>query len=205
MVWDGVSEPDARLKPEICAAEITVFLDNNIIGDEAPATRFLWQCRDAGWIRLQLTDVTGTEQLDMPSEKSHLRYEAGQLAEALTPLVLGHSRLGSSVTASEEDSERIDRVFRILHPNADPATTRKNNVRDAMTVAGAARYGGDFLATRDGNILQKTEPLFEELGIRCSDPETIESEVRASIRGVARNRPLTGWPRWVPSWIPDPE
>jgi hypothetical protein len=202
VLWDGISEPEGSLKPEICAAGLTVFLDTNVIGDDSEAMVFLWRCRREGWIRIQRTDILETEFLELPPELEALRLQAALLAEVLTPFVAGHSRLDVSVVASEVDRARIERAFRILHPRADLETTKKNNVRDAMTVAGVARYGGDFLATRDRGILRHRSSICEELQVVCDEPEAIERSVRRRICDIARNRPRTGWPKWIPAWVP---
>ena len=202
MVWDGVSEPDARLKPEIAAAGLTVFLDTNIIGDESEATVLLWRCRQEGWIRLQRTDVMETEHLKLPPNEEHKRGVASELAEVMTPFVFGHSRLDSSILGDIDDGEHIARAFKILHPRADWDATRRNNIRDAMIVAGCARYAGDFLTTRDTNMLKKGDLLHAAFGIRCATPEAVESEARRAIKTTLQGHSLTGRPKWVPAWTP---
>lgn len=202
-MWNRESEPLTRLKPEVNAASITIFVDTNFIGEPLASIEFLNRCRAEGWVRLQRTDVIGTEHLTLPAGKEFKRDIAAELAESLTPFVLNHSRLDSSVLASGDDEERILTVFRILHPNADFKNTRKNNVRDAMTVAGSARYGGDYLATADKGILKKSDALFEALGIRCLHPDVMADVVVAAIQRTVRNQPLTRWPMWMPEWRPE--
>lgn len=201
-MWDGRSEPPELLKPEVDAASITMFVDTNIIGEPMQSIQFLWRCRKEGWVRLQRTDVIETEYETLPSEFEFKRDIAGQLAESLTPFVLDHSRLDSAVLASGDDEERILTAFRILHPNADFRNTRKNNVRDAMTLAGSARYGGDYLVTRDDNIIKKSDALHDALAIRCLHPDVMADVVVSAIQRTVKNQPLTGWPRWMPAWRP---
>lgn len=201
-MWDGISEPPDRLKPEVNAASVTVFIDTNIVGEPLPSIEFLWRCRQEGWVRLQRTDVIGTEHLTLPPELGYKRDIAEELAESLTPFVLGHSRLDSSVLGGEDDRQRLMAAFRILHPKANLAATRKNNVRDAMTVAGSARYGADYLMTLDKGVLKKSDALHDALAIRCLHPDAMADVVVEAINRTVRNQPLTGWPRWLPAWRP---
>jgi hypothetical protein len=69
---------------------------------------------------------------------------------------LDHSVLGSDV-----DDARIDAVLRILRPNALRSTATKNDLRDAMHVATAIRYGASHFVTSDKNILRRKAKLRE--------------------------------------------
>ncbi len=205
MIWDRVSEPDKRLKPEVNAAQIFAFVDTNFIGDASESVAFLWRCRAEGWIRLQKTDVIDTEHLTMKPELDYKRDISSELVESFTPFVLGNSRINFGVLASDEDKKNFEDTFKILHPNADIETTRKNNVRDAMTVSGSARYGGKFLVTKDLNILKKSLALQERLGIQSVEPETMAQIVKEAIWRTVRNQALTGHPKWMPEWVPQRE
>lgn len=202
-MWDRESEPPTRLKPEVNAASLAIFVDTNFIGESLTSVEFLNRCRVEGWVRLQRTDVIGTEHLTLPAGKEFKRGISAELAEVFTPMRLDYSRVGSSVLGSAEDESCFMTVFRILHPKADLATTRKNNIFDAMTVAGSARYGGDYLATADKGILKKSDALFEALAIRCLHPDAIADVVVDAIQRTVRNQPLTGWPKWMPEWRPE--
>lgn len=201
-MWDGESEPDDRLKPEVNAARVYSFVDTNVIGSPQQSVDFLMRCRREGWIRLERTDVIETEYENLPAELDFKRELAAELAEVLTPFVIGHSRLESAVLGSEEDRSRFLTAFRILHPGADISTTRKNNIRDAMTVSGSARYGGEYLVTNDGRVLAKSDALYRALSIRCLHPEAMAEVVLQAIHRTVRNQPLTGSPRWLPGWRP---
>jgi hypothetical protein len=49
-----------------------------------------------------------------------------------------------------EDQERLDRVFAALFPGRDLKSGRTQDVRDAMNIATAIRYGANGFITRDG-------------------------------------------------------
>lgn len=198
-MWDRVSEPSDGLKPEVNAARIYMFVDTNFIGAVDPSVAFLLRCRREGWIRIERTDIIDTEYLRLPPELGYKRDLASELAEVFTPFVPGHSRLDNAVAGSSDDENRFQTAFRILHPGADLETTRKNNIRDAMTVSGSARYGGDYLVTGDKGILAKSDALHDALAIRCLNSDDMAAVVLAAIERTVKNEPLTGWPDGCPS------
>jgi len=115
-----------------------------------------------GWINLSVTDTVGTEV--RPGTANALssliaRYDL-VLPEVLGPAVLDHSRWDHSVWANEDDDERLEQVWRCLKPNQRdlPRSKRKkNDLRDAMHVATAIRYGFKGLLTRDEDLLGASE------------------------------------------------
>jgi hypothetical protein len=124
-------------------------LDTNIIDDSSEATAGLIELLTDGWIALQTTDTVGTE---IAGTKIACLPEFEQLPEAFGPLTFGHSRWGSSVLGTPEDSDRIDRVLTIVHPTAERATTRKQHLRDALHISTAIRYAMDGFITRDQRL-----------------------------------------------------
>lgn len=137
-------------------------VDTNVIDDESPASAALRAHASAGRIRLSRTDVVDTELAGAPPEKrAQLLERSAELDEYLGPLVLDHSRLGYAVVGGAADEERLERVFRILHPGGDRQKPGSHDLRDAMHVATAIRYGADGFITLDKGILRKREALVE--------------------------------------------
>jgi len=124
-------------------------IDTNIIDDESPATSGLIELLTGGWIDLQTTDTVGTE---IAGTRIAPLPEFEQLPEAFGPLVLGHSRFGSSVFGTAEDSARIDQVLAIVHASANRRTARKQHLRDAMHISTAIRYAMNGFITRDKHL-----------------------------------------------------
>jgi hypothetical protein len=130
---------------------LTFAIDNHIVDGTTPAEIELRRVHTEGWIELVLTDVTRTEWLAAnPDKRQQLEDLALGYAEYHGPVVLGHSRLGSTVLGSAEDRERLERVFAALVPGTDFKSARTQDVRDAMNVATAIRYGTNGFITRDG-------------------------------------------------------
>jgi hypothetical protein len=202
-MWDRVSEPDRRLKPEISVTGLCLYFDTNVIRDQSEAVRLLWRCRQEGWVRIQRTDVMDTELETARSDKRNwLLEESGLLAESLGALVLDNSRVDSAVIGTDRDRADFRDAFSILHPNLAVADACDNDIRDAMHVCGAARYGADFFVTRDKGILRKSGQLLERFAASAGDPETVLVAVGKTISDFLKARAITGRPAWVPVWKP---
>ncbi len=198
-----MDEPRADLKAELGRTGLTFFVDTNVIGERSEAVAQLYRCRAEGWIRIQRMDVLDTELMkgSMDAQQQFLE-ESSRLAEALGPFVVGHSRLGSSVIGGPEDVERLNGVFDLLHPSLNMRDAKENHVRDAMHVAGAARYGASLFVTRDKGILKKRERLQEALGIRVANPDDALVMVRNAIRAIIIARARGAAIGWLPKWVP---
>jgi hypothetical protein len=130
---------------------LTFAIDNHIVDGTTPAEIELRRLHTEGWIELVLTDVTRTEWLAAnPEKRRQLEDLAIGYVEYHGPMVLGQSRLGSAVLGSSEDQGRLERVFAALVPGTDLKSGRTQDVRDAMNVATAIRYGTNGFITRDG-------------------------------------------------------
>jgi hypothetical protein len=135
---------------------LTLYVDTNIVDAMDDAALSLRRLRDEGWISLQRTDTMDTELAAAPEEKrAQLTEASASYPEAFGPMVWGQSRWDSSVFGSSEDQARLDTVFAILFPGADRMSTRGNNVRDAMHISTAIRYGAFGFVTRDRKLLNK--------------------------------------------------
>jgi hypothetical protein len=111
------------------------------------------------------TDAMDTElstakaTADDPDKRARLLGLSAPLQEQLGAWVLGHSRLGSSVLGNADDQAVWDRVWDTIHPGKDRATARDNNVKDAMHVWTAIRYGSDAFVTLDEGLLKRADAV----------------------------------------------
>ena len=117
-----------------------------------------------GWLTLAVTDVVGTEVNAQTGEAlpRWIEDRGVFLPEVLGPLVLGHSRLDHAVLSSEEDQQRLDKVFSEVKPGQADLPRRERNPhdqRDAMHVATASRYAYDGLLTSDIDLLKASTRL----------------------------------------------
>lgn len=203
--WDGQSDPAPSLKTELSLTNITLYFDVHVLDATDDATRVLRRAREEGWIRLQKSDVMDTELMQAKDAevRRQLINDSSLYPEALGPLIVGHSRLGHTITGGQEDDERLDRVLSILYPRIQRATVRRQHVRDAMHIATAIRYCGTGFVTRDRRLLGKAPSIAETFdGFRLLTPEEAAALVLEAIRGVVAAHIVIGSPRWIPSWIP---
>ena len=116
----------------------------------------------------------------------------------------GQSRWDSSVFGSSEDQARLDTVFAILFPGAERTSTRGNNVRDAMHISTAIRYGAFGFVTRDRKLLNKFQQIADRFqGFRVWPPEDAVAEAIDRIRAARelhRREPHRGA---LPAWPSD--
>jgi hypothetical protein len=193
---------------------LTFAIDNHIVDGTTPAEVELRRLHTEGWIELVLTDVTRTEWVAAdPEKRQQLEDLAIGYAEYHGPAVWGHFRWGSAVWGGAEDRERLERVFAALVPGTDLKSGRAQDVRDAMNVATAIRYGTNGFITRDGigkdrGVLHSAGAIkaaFDDFSILS--PEQALAFVERTMRGwqavqLKRSPPVTGGQPGIPS---DPE
>jgi hypothetical protein len=133
---------------------LLLFVDTNLIGSHDAEVRDLVRLHQEGWIRLQRTDTVDTELVTKsdPDRKAELLGESAAFVESLGVFVLDHSRLDHAVLGGSADETRLDLVFKTLFPNAERGG---NNLRDAMHVSTALKYGADGFVTHDKRVLKR--------------------------------------------------
>ncbi|MGH9054015.1 MAG: hypothetical protein ACRDWX_13600 [Acidimicrobiia bacterium] len=140
---------------------LSFMLDTNTVTDDSPAMQGLLELHQAGWIEVARSDVVETEFLKASSDKrEELLEDARRFSEYLGPAVWGHSRWGSALWGSEEDKTLLERVFAAVYSNRGYGSV-SNDLRDAMHVAWAVRYGKTALVTRDKAMLKANERVSE--------------------------------------------
>jgi len=158
--------------------------DTNFLDDPSAAAAELRQLDADGWIMLRASDAVGAELArDRDEERrSMLRDEATSYPEAWGPAVFDESRIGSGLIGDDADAERFNRVFALLFPGTDRASTSRtasNKRRDAMHIATALRYGAGIFITRDQALLKKTGAIAADFNdFRIVEPEQALSFAR---------------------------
>jgi len=123
---------------------VILYFDVNFVDDETPAAHRLRQYHAEGWITLIRSDTLDTELENTKDEskREELLAASRPYIESLGPGVVGSSRVGHMLIASDNDAAGLDRVYSILFPGSDRRHSSHRKVRDAMHVATAIRYGG---------------------------------------------------------------
>jgi hypothetical protein len=172
------------------------YVDTNFVDDPAPAAQSLRERHRHGWINLVRTDTVDTEleTAQDPAKRDKLLDASSEYVESLGPVVLDNSRLDHAVLGSDDDEDRLDRVFRILFPDSmrsETSTGRaRRKVRDAMHVTTAIRYAGTAFITRDEtDLLPKAKAIADAFdGFRIMSPEdALELTERMRARYVHRH------------------
>ncbi len=118
-------------------------------------------------VSLARTDVVDTELDPLKNEMVDGYFLASvPYLELYGTLVIGHSRIGHSVLASEGDVQRLDRVKEIVNIRFDSPRNQVHDIRDSMHIETAIRYGYDGLITEDKRLLGRHKVLFSEFGFR---------------------------------------
>lgn len=179
------------------ATGLLIFLDTNQVDDASPASVWLRTLDFEGWIQLQRTDTVDTELSSANDEKrDHLLAQSQSFVESFGPLVLDHSRLDHAVLGSDEDSARLHLACDVLWDRSEGLS--KNNLRDAMHVSTAVRYGANGLVTRDKRLLKRADAIRAAFdGFLLVTPETaFRVALRLRARATVRALPgLQGPPR----------
>jgi hypothetical protein len=209
MVWPPREPEDATLVPYLNLAAITFGIDNNFLGERTAAEQDLRRLQTSGWITLQRSDAVATEQAKSPSGDPGAPARGNEMAdypEAMGPLVLGFSRLGSSVLASTEEGGIFENLKQTLRPNSN---VRQSDVFDAMHLLTAARYGVRAFLTRDKNLLKRGDPIRTALGptwgptFNVWTPERALHQSVAAVRGLRAMAISEGF--WLPTYPSDGE
>ena len=145
------------------------------------------QCR----VFLAKTDVVDTE-LDPKKNVmvGNLFLASIKYLELLGPVVLEHSRLDHSVLASDEDVERLDRVKEIIGIRQISERYAKHDLRDAMHIATAIRYGYNGFITGDKRLVKRNNQFVSDFGFRIMNVESAVVHVKNLIDHVARRDEL---------------
>jgi predicted nucleic acid-binding protein len=112
------------------------------------------------------------------------------LLELHGPLVLGHSRQNHSVLASEEDVQRLDRVKEIVGMRTASKRRANHDLRDAMHIATAIRYGYNGFITGDKRLVKRNNQFVSDFGFRIMNVESAVIHVKNLIDHVARRDEL---------------
>jgi predicted nucleic acid-binding protein len=97
------------------------------------------------------------------------------------PVVLDNSRLNHTVLASDEDVQRLDRVKEIVGIRSTSERNAKHDLRDAMHIATAIRYGYNGLVTGDKRLLKHNNQFLSEFGFRIMNVESAVAHVNGLI------------------------
>lgn len=162
---------------------ISVYIDTNCINakQDDETLNELEKFYQDEKIIIETTDTLETELREGKGYPKGLGKASGYIF-SYGPAVLGHSRLGSSIVGSEEDDRRLGRVLEILFGRKPRPQYSKNEIRDAMHIATAIRYGGTYFVTKDRALLKKSQQIKNEFQIVIDTPEECFIQVKERLK-----------------------
>lgn len=184
----------------------TYYLDANTFIDleNDPSTDtpmgFIYRAFVEGWLGIGLTDTTAVERHGKFGLDLGLRDPALWAFESPGPLVLGHSRLDSSVTSSEADAARLDAIHRILKPGKQPDQLNHHDFRDGLQINTTLRYGGRHFITRDNKILKRSQVFYDTFELVVITPADARTAVMSAIESARAREAARGNTMWLPDW-----
>lgn len=167
---------------------ILVYLDTSCVNakQKIEALNELDRLNDEEKIMVEITDTFETE---LRSGKGYSRGlpKASKYIFSEGPAVVGYSRLGSCIVSSDEDDRRMARVLEILFRKKPRAKYTSNEIRDAMHISTAIRYGGTYFVTLDKKVLKKAEEIKNEFQITLANPEECLRQVNERLSKAQDN------------------
>lgn len=162
---------------------ISVFIDTNCINAKQsikPLNELERLYADEK-ILIEKTDTLDTELQEGKGYPRGLKKSLNYI-ESYGPAVVGHSRLGSCIVEDESDNRRFSKVLSILWGQKARSQYSRQEIKDAMHIATAIRYGGTYFVTLEHNILKKSEEIKKEFVITICTPSNCLKFVKEEIR-----------------------
>lgn len=158
---------------------ISVYIDTNCI-NARQNDQFLNELEKLYLEEKILIEKTDTLDTELQENK---KYPLGQkkslsYIESYGPAVFGHSRWGSTIFADEHDEKRLTKVLAILFGPKSRQSYGRNDIRDAMHISTAIRYGGGFFVTSEKALIDKAKEIEKEFGIKIRTPQDCLTEVK---------------------------
>jgi len=164
-------------------SSISVYIDTNCINAKQ-ANKYLNELEEL-YIReeilIEKTDTLDTELQDGKGYPQGLK-KSMKYIESYGPTVFDHSRWNSSILGDEKDEERLSKVLEILWGKKVRSSYRKQDIRDAMHISTAIRYGGKYFVTDERKLLNKADKIEIVFGIKIRNPENCLDEVKARLK-----------------------
>lgn len=160
-------------------SSIGVYIDTNCINarQKDDSLNELEKLHEVGKIQIEKTSVLDTELQEGKGYPLGLN-KSDRYIESYEVAVLDHSRLGHSVVGGNNDEKMFSRILEILWGKKHRTRYSKSEIRDAMHLFTAIRYGGSYFITLERDLLIKAELLQKEFGIKTRSPKDCLKEVK---------------------------
>ena len=158
-----------------------ITIDTNCINARSslPAMTRLEYLHSEGRVQIVKTDVLDTELSEWQGHRGErARRKPAQLHEDIGVWVLGHSRLGHTRLAGDDDVLLYEELEQEIFELPQKKLSRRQ-VRDVMIIATHLKHGRDYLVTLDRGLIDRASRLREKFGITVLTPDECLSLVEA--------------------------
>lgn len=179
-------DPEGVPLEHVGRLEVDYAVDTTFLADASPAALRLRDLRDEGWIRLVRTDLFGSPSIDARVVvRGELEAAAVPYLEQRGRMPPRHRRIDGLDVEEDDPEQRLAEVLEALFPSSRGTVDRTaEDVRAAVPVTTAIRYGMVGFLTRDPRLAQASERVqerFDEFTI--GDPESVLDYVEQRLYG----------------------
>ncbi len=116
--------------------------------------------------------IEKTDTLDTELQEGYIKglKKSNNYIESFGGAVWGHSGWDHSQWADDADERRLTRILKILWGQKNRSYYSKSEIRDAMHIATAARYGDTYFITNEKALLKHHNVIYSEFSIRILNP-----------------------------------
>lgn len=108
---------------------------------------------------IEKTDTLDTELLQNPTHNADRLKKSDDYIESMGSFILGHSRLAHSILGTKKEDQEFSEILEIIFGKKQRADYTKQEIRDAMHVMTAIKYGGNYLITSDKKLLNSSSKI----------------------------------------------
>lgn len=162
--------------------DFLIFIDTNCLNEnqDDPNLNELEKLESENKLSIERADVMDTEMLEGKFEKGLTK--SSKYLEAFGPAVFDHSRWNHSVFASDQDAINFTQIIFCLFGKRKREEYRKQQIRDAMHLTTAAKYGANYFLTKDKKILAKSQQLKQLTGVTVCSPKDCLAELKVYLK-----------------------
>lgn len=116
--------------------------------------------------------IEKTDTLDTELQEGYKKglEKSDNYIESFGDAVWGHSRWDYSQWADDVDERRLTRILEIFWGLKNIPYYSKSEIRDALHIATAAKYGGTYFITKEKALLMRHNVIRFEFSIRILNP-----------------------------------
>lgn len=142
---------------------ISVYIDTNAINSRQndAAINEIEELADKfpDYLIIEKTDTLDTELLEDKSYNVGRLKKSSNYIESHGLAVLGQSRLGHSVLGTTKEDLEFGEILEIIFGKKNRDKYTKQELRDAMHIMTAIRYGGNYLITNDKKMILSSDKI----------------------------------------------